>query len=313
MKHIVNNSQYNEIKNKIVKTCIKENNLLTEWKEGRGYIDVYKKNVERNNKKAIIFVHGGSFLYESPREEPCIFFCYMLCNLTGYDIYAPDFVLPPVKSYPSQIDDIMNLKKFLDKQYQYIIIGGDSSGGCITMSTLIKYYNDFSSGFLISPWLNLNCNTSSYKTRTWCENMKTGDPIFKLSPRKNSAYFIKDATTYLNDVNLFNNKIANPYYATSSVLSKIPPLLILVGDSETIRNDSIDFASRAQKVNKNIFISMYDNMWHDWLLYRENSSGKRGLDAFGYISSFCKGVKKDNLYNFDRNHIISKLNLEIIL
>ena len=58
---------------------------------------------------------------------------------------------------------------------------------------------------------------------------------------------------------------------------------------------------------------MYDNIWHDWLLYRENSSGKRGLDAFSYISSFCKGVKKDNLYNFDKNHIISKLNLEIIL
>ena len=84
--------------------------------------------------------------------------------------------------------------------------------------------------------------------------MKTGDPIFKLSPRKNSEYFIKDARTYLNDVNLFNNKIANPYYATSSVLSKIPPLLILVGDNETIRNDSIDFASRAQKVNNNILI-----------------------------------------------------------
>jgi len=45
------------------------------------------------------------------------------------------------------------------------------------MSTLLKYFNEFSSGFLISPWLNLNCNTSSYKTRTWCENMKTGDPI----------------------------------------------------------------------------------------------------------------------------------------
>ncbi len=86
MKYIVNNSQYNEIKNKIVKTCIKENDLLNEWKEGRGYIDVYKKNVERNNNKAIIFIHGGSFLQESPREESYVFFCYMLCNLTGYDI-----------------------------------------------------------------------------------------------------------------------------------------------------------------------------------------------------------------------------------
>ena len=43
MKYIVNNSQYNEIKNKIVKTCIKENDLLTEWKEGRGISMFIKK------------------------------------------------------------------------------------------------------------------------------------------------------------------------------------------------------------------------------------------------------------------------------
>ena len=40
----------------------------------------------------------------------------MLCNLTGYDIYVPDFVLPPVKSYPAQIDDIMNIKKIYRKK-----------------------------------------------------------------------------------------------------------------------------------------------------------------------------------------------------
>ena len=313
MKYIVNDIEYNRIKKNVEKTCIKENNLLNEWKEGRGYVDVYKNKIERNNGKAIIFIHGGSFLYESPREESYVFFCYMLCNLSGYDIYCPDFVLPPIKCYPFQIDDIMKLKKFLENQYLDIIIGGDSSGGCIALSTLLKYFNDFSSSFLVSPWLNLNCNTSSYKSRTWCETMKTGDPIFKLSPKKNAEYFINDAMVYLNNTNLFNNKIANPYYATNSILSKLPPILLLVGDSETIRNDSLDFASRAQKVNNNVFLSLYDNMWHDWLLYRKNSSGKKGLDSFYFISNFCKGTKKENIYNFDRNHIISKLNLELLL
>ena len=78
MKYIVNDSEYNKIKNNVEKTCIKENDLLNEWKEGRGYIDVYKNKLERNNSKAIIFIHGGSFLYESPREDSYVYFCYML-------------------------------------------------------------------------------------------------------------------------------------------------------------------------------------------------------------------------------------------
>ena len=313
MKYILDNVKYNKIKQKVNKIIINPGLILKEWKENRGYINLYKKKENRDNSKAIIFVHGGGFLWESPNEESYIFFCYVLCELTGYDIYCPDYVLPPTETYPSQINDIIKVRKYIENNYKYFLLGGDSAGGCTALTCLLKYYDLFNGGFLISPWLNLNCNTSSYKTRAWCEEMKTGDPIFKLSPKENSKSYYKDAKIYLGNNNLFNNKFANPYYATENVIEKLPPLLILVGDNETIRNDSLDFASKAQKVNKNIFVSLYDTMWHDWLLYTENNSGEYGIDAYYNISEFCKGLINKSEESYEKNHMKNNVNVNIVL
>ena len=309
---------YSNIKKNIEKIFILPNVIINEWKPNRGYVYLYKNKNNRNIDKCIVYVHGGSFLHESPNEDSYTFFCCILCHLTGYDIYCPDFVLPPIKKYPGQLEDIYKIYVHLKKSYKNIIIGGNSSGGCIVLSTLLKYPNTFTECFLISPWLNLNCNSSSYYSRRWSENTKTGDPIFTLSPKKNSRYFINDAKIYLGNQNLFNNKIANPYYATNSLLKFLPPILLLVGDNETIRNDTLDFSSRAQKNNDNIFVSLYDNMWHDWLLYKDNNSGKYGIDGIIHISSFCKGYliktnENKNVYFYNDNHIKSNVNLSIVL
>lgn len=313
MKFKLDNVKYNQIKKKVDKISIRPGTILDEWKKNRGYVNLFKKKNNRDNNKAIIFIHGGGFLWESPDEESYIFFCYVLCELTGYDIYCPDYILPPTKTYPAQLNDIIKVRNYLENEYKYYLIGGDSAGGCTALSCLLKYYNYFDAGFLISPWINLNCNSSSYETRAWCEKLKTGDPIFKLAPKENAKRYYEDAKAYLDNINLFKNKIANPYYATESLIEKIPPLLIMVGDNETIRNDSLDFAAKAQKVNNNIFVSLYDTMWHDWLLYMENNSGEYGLDAYFNLSKFCKDFNNKSSKDFQKNHFMKSVNVNIVL
>ena len=154
--------------------------IIKEWENERGYVEVYKNILKTDTTKAIIYIHGGGFLYDSPRSIAYITVCEKLCKDTGYNVYCPDFILPEYGRYPYQLNDILSVVKYMKKIYKKIILIGDSSGGCISMSMLIKYAKLFEIGIFISPWLDLNCETVSYRTRAWCKKMKTGDPIFTL-------------------------------------------------------------------------------------------------------------------------------------
>ena len=294
-------------------TTLSEGSIIKEWDNERGYVEVYKNLLKSDSSKAILYIHGGGFLYDSPRSPAYVSICKKLCKYTGYNVYCPDFVLPEIKRYPCQLSDILNVVKYIKKSYKKIILIGDSSGGCIAMSMLIKYTKMFEIGIFISPWLDLKCQTISYKTRAWCNKMKTGDPVFKMTPKKNREFFKKDAIKYLGNKKLLNDDIANPYYAKKSILKKIPPILILVGDNETIRNDSLDFALNCQSVNNNIFVKLYDKMWHNWVIYDEESIENHDKDAFNMIVKFCHGKNINDTYTFNNKHDRDSINVSIIL
>ena len=302
-----------KLKKDISLNTVSPGTVLKEWRDKRGYILIFKRKHNRNTNKAIIFIHGGSFTELSPMEPCYKYFGYVLCKLTGYDIICPDFSLPPEKTYPEQLTDIEKVYKYYKNNYNEFIVGGDSSGGCIALSVLLKYSNIFSSGFIISGWLNLYSDTISYKTREYCKLTNTGDPIFKDDPKKNKKEYQKYALKYLGKKNLFKDPIADPYYADDEAIKNLPPTLFMVGDRETIRNDTLNFGSKAQKLNKNIFINLYDNMWHDWIYYLEENSHDYGVDAYIKLANFCNGKLEKSHYKMKNENIIPAVKTTILL
>lgn len=302
------------IKSKVDKIIYSPGDIINEWKEKRGYVDVYRIKKNRDKNKAIIFIHGGSFTELSARDECYQYFAYVLCEMTGYDIIMPDFTLPPLKQYPHQLEDIIRVYNYFSNSgYKDIILGGDSSGGCIAFSTLLKYPTLFSAGFIISGWLNLNSDTISYKTREYCNKTHTGDIIFRSTAKENKKLYKKYALKYLGDKTLFNDPIANPYLADNNLLSKLPPICFMVGDEETIRNDTLNIGAKGQICNKNIFIYLYDLMWHDWIFYLENNSKLKGIDAYVKIANFCNGNIKNGKYYVKNQSIESSVSVDIVL
>ena len=302
------------IKSKVDKIVYKPGEIINEWKVTRGYVDLYRLKRNRDKNKAIIFIHGGSFTELSARDECYQYFAYVLCEMTGYDIIVPDFTLPPLKQYPYQLEDIIRVYNYFSSSgYKDIILGGDSSGGCIAFSTLLKYPKLFSAGFIISGWLNLNSDTISYKTRQYCKKTHTGDIMFRDTAEHNKKIYKEYALKYLGKKSLFNETIANPFLASEDLLSKLPPMCFMVGDEETIRNDTLTIGSKAQACNKNIFIYLYDLMWHDWVFYLENNSKLKGIDAYVKIANFCNGDLKNGTYKIQKQTIEPSVNVDIIL
>ena len=93
----------------------------------------------------------------------------------------------------------------------------------------------------------------------------------------------------------------------------MPPLLLIVGDEEVIRNDSLSFSSRGQEVNDNIYLSLYDTMWHDWPLYYQTSSKQMGIQGYDEIAGFCGGTMRGETYSYSFEQTVPKVRCNIFL
>ena len=311
---------YEEIKNnKSVNLNVFNNEkIIPSWKPNRGYILEFLPN-NIKTKKCIIFIHGGSFVSLSPLKEYYIKFGYLISYNCKSAVYIPDYTLVPYKKYPTQILEIYKLAIYLKQFYDEIIISGGSSGGTIALSTILKFPKLFNSAFLISPWIDLESTTKSYYTRAYCKTRKTGDKMFRDSPKKNKKIYKSYAQLYLGKKSLFKDMIANPYRAISKYLKNLPPLLILVGDNESIRNDSLDFASKAQQYNKNVSLILFDNTDHTWIFENKkniNNLLRKKIDqCYLNILNFINNIKvKNEIKDKNKNFVpslISTINLSI--
>jgi len=282
----------------IIKETIRIPEIIPQWKHSRGYILKYSQKTNRDPNRCILFVHGGSFTKNQPRDDTYQTLCVILSHLTSYDVYCPDYTLAPHATYPTQPNEILNLTRYLSKTYNKIILGADSAGGTIGLSCIISSPKLYFASFFISPWIDLQNNSASYKTRAWSSALRTGDPIFNQSTKTVKKFSDKLALEYLQFKNRLQDPIANPIKATDEALRKVPPILIIGGDNEVLRNETLEFVSRAQQANQTTSFSLYDMMWHDFPLYYQTASKEMGEQAYHEIAAFCHGVKRFNSFSY---------------
>ena len=262
--------------------------VLPEWKSGRGYVLLYHY-AKHKSEKAIVFVHGGSFTGLSPSESSYEFLAQELCKRTKATVIVPDFALADKTGkhcYPQQPNEILATRMYFRDAYKHYILGSDSAGGAIAMSVLLQNSHLFDRAFFISPWLNLASDTISYKSRQYCAATGTGDRLYRGTAEEVGKEFRNVAIEYLGNRYRLKDPIANPFLAGKSLLRGLCPLFLLTGDEETIRNDTLNFAARAQQVNSSVLVSLYDGMWHDWVLYSQRSSKEMGIAGYEQIANF---------------------------
>ena len=294
---ILNNVQRLPFKSKVDRTVVPPGEWVPKWRHDRGYVLKYSKS-SAPSSTCILFAHGGGFTKDQPRSPSYDSFGYILSYRTGYDTYIPDYTLAPDKQYPSQIHELLEIARRLSKDYRRVIIGGDSAGGTMAIQMCLIEPQLFYSAFVVSAWIDLECNGPSYYSRAWNEKVKAGDPVFKDPPKKEIKDSREEALLYLGKKSLFKDPVANPIHATQDMLRHLPPFLFLIGDSEIIRDGTLELAARAQEVNPNIFAFLYEGMWHDWVLYSQKSSGEHGDHGINTIAAFCTSGTRGATYNF---------------
>ena len=103
-------------------------------------------------------------------------------------------------------------------------------------------------GVCISPWVDLTCEGESMATKEKVDPMVTREPLQAMAKHYLGAADPKAP-------------LASPLYGD---LRGLPPLLIHVGTSETLLDDSTRLAERARKAGVEVELEAWPDMIHVW-------------------------------------------------
>ena len=225
-----------------------------------------------NKNCVIIYLHGGAYTAGSPNTHRGI--AARIGKTSEIPVLFIDYSLAPENPFPAALEDVIAVYKWLIEQRKFkpnkIIIAGDSAGGGLSLSTLIKLRDDNiplpAAAVCLSPWTDLAITGDSIETKTEEEVMLT-----KKELQQAADIYLKDTDN--------KNPLASPLYAD---LKGLPPILLQTGTKEIILDDTIRFAEKAKKAGVEVISDIWPGMWHVFQIYGNlMPESKRALKEIG--------------------------------
>lgn len=207
----------------------------------------------------VMYVHGGGYWMGSAGGYR--HFTGHLANAVGCRVLSVDYRLAPEYPHPAAVEDSTAAYRWLlDQGFDpaRIAVSGDSAGGGLTMSTLVKLRDDGVAlpvaGVPISPWIDMEGLGESMQT-----NADTDLLIDEAGLKEAADRFLAGQDA--------RDPLAAPLYAN---LSGLPPLLIQAGGDETLLDDSTRLAAAAEGAGVDVQLDVFPEMQHVFHLFAGN-------------------------------------------
>lgn len=222
--------------------------------------------------KILLYLHGGGFIYGLTSLH-----IEMVANLAekmGIKTLMVDYRLAPKHPFPAALDDCVRAYHWLLKEgfsASNIVVAGDSAGGNLTITTLMKLRDDDdklpAAAACLSPVADLTNKETVFE--------KSYDAV--LHPR--AAKFMRESYVANNDP---HHPFISPIFGDWHGL---PPLLIHAGEDEFLRNDAVSIEALIKEAGGEVYLEIYPRMWHVWQLYLQLPQTKQSFDR---IAQFLK-------------------------
>lgn len=222
--------------------------------------------------RVIMYVHGGGYVIghiAGYRE-----FGGRLSRATKARVLNVEYRLAPEHPHPAAVDDALTAYRWLlddGIDPTRIAIAGDSAGGGLTVATLMAARDAGlplpSAGVCLSPWTDLSQSGESMDTRA------------ELDPLVGRVSLTQMAEHYLAGRKATETPLASPLHGD---LTGLPPLLIQVGTSEVLYDDSTRLAKQAEVAGVDVTLEPWEDMIHIFQIFAPIlPEGQQAIDAIG--------------------------------
>lgn len=202
-------------------------------------------------KYVILYCHGGGYSTGSSVYARTL--TTKFATSTSMDVLCFDYRLAPEHPYPAAPEDAMKIWNdlmLLGYGARDIIIAGDSAGGNLALSLVLKLKQEgrlLPRGvILMSPWTDLTASGKSHVSRA------------EIDPVLNADYLKEMTSNYAAGEDL-KNPLISPLFGD---FTGFPPTYIQVGDNEMLLNDATMLHKRMIKANVSVKMDVFKGMWH---------------------------------------------------
>ena len=222
--------------------------------------------------RVALYFHGGGFQVGSTQSHAELM--ALISQACGCRVLGLDYRRAPEHTFPAPLDDARAAWDWLRAQgfdAAHLALAGDSAGGNLVLALMLALSGDGqplpAAAVLMSPWTDLSASGESYETRA------ASDPIHQ------RAMIQAMARNYLGASGDAAHPLASPL---SAGLRGLPPLLIQVGDRETVLSDSTDFAARASRQGVQVQLQVWADMIHVFQQFpRELAEARAAISSIG--------------------------------
>jgi acetyl esterase/lipase len=205
--------------------------------------------------QVLLFLHGGAFAMCSIRTHRRL--VGKIAKAADVRALLIDYCLAPEEVFPAALNQACAAYEWLLREGykpENIAIGGDSAGGGLTLSTLLKLRDDKlplpKAAILLSPWTDLEGSGES--------NTKADQNSF-INNESLKVY----GKLYAGNSDI-RHPLISPIYGD---LTGLPPMLIQVGAEELIYDDSARLYAKAKAAGVDATLESWKGMVHVWHVY----------------------------------------------
>jgi len=259
------------------------------------------------SKYLIIHVHGGGFATQTSKSHEV--YLREWAEQSHVPIMSIDYSLAPTAPFPRALEEVfyaycwaLNNPELLGSTGENIVLVGDSAGAnlisactikCIEMGIrkpkgLINIYGVFMVNFSVSPSkfisvidpflpFTLSCNL----VRGYCEKFEKKDEFNGVSKFQDSSIAKQKAKKHQKmmfksmeekcSCELNRSYLVSPLLASENILEEFPPTSFITSDSDTVLDDSIEFAKKLRKQKVKVTVDIVNQLPHGFLFFNQAS------------------------------------------
>ena len=216
----------------------------------------------------LLYLHGGGFVGCSPRTHRPITAAFAR---QGLRVFVPDYRLAPEHPFPAAALDAQAVWRALRAASPEgrLVVAGDSAGGNLALGLMLALRDAGEAlpdaAVLFSPALDLTGGSASLTLNADRDAMFHGPSLANLS-----GPYLRGADPA--------QPLASPLLAR---LDGLPPLLVHVGESEALRDDSLRLAQRAREAGVTVDLQVFPVVPHVWQMLGWLPEARRSLAAAG--------------------------------